>query len=224
MLYSFSLVIPSDAQVYPNVTSGLPIKVVLLSLSHLSISLCAISCCLAQLDVRDSDSSFPVPALELGKCPGGVQWCSATKIWFLELLLLKNVIIFVFIFSGDSNKISFLKKISWLKVDVLSYNLMWCSFFFSIFKLLIFVILILSFHINWHSSIFHSIGGMSPLPQPEQTVRVLQVTWYSPSCLCCSGSPTIVRMVWTFLKTTKRFSKTQFLKKYFNLNVTVLWR
>ena len=65
-------------------TSGLPIKVVLLSLSHLSISLCAISCCLAQLDVRDSDSSFPVPALELGKCPGGVQWCSATKIWFLS--------------------------------------------------------------------------------------------------------------------------------------------
>ena len=94
--------IPSDAQVYPNVTSGLPIKVVLLSLSHLSISLCAISCCLAQFDVRDSDSSFPVPDLELGKCPGGVQWCSATKIWFLELLLLKNVIIFVFIFSGVS--------------------------------------------------------------------------------------------------------------------------
>ena len=100
----FSFLIPSDAQVYPNVTSGFPIKVVLLSLSHLSISLCAISCCLAQFDVHDSDSSFPVPDLELGKCPGGIQWCSATKIWFLELLVLRNYYYYL-IFSGNRDKI-----------------------------------------------------------------------------------------------------------------------
>ena len=64
-----------------NVTSGIPIKLILLSFRHSFMALWLISCFPAQFDVQSSNSISPVPDEKLAMSSCSVQWYWVTNIW-----------------------------------------------------------------------------------------------------------------------------------------------